>query len=121
MLVFLTFAALFLLGLIFGVWYGRKTKRFELKEYVALLIVPTLTIIWLTFDYGIVIIYIYLLSAVAGFILEWSLGWAYHHALGARLWMYERLSLSGYTSWLAIPFWGIAGIFFFLLVKAVGA
>lgn len=115
---FLIFSTIFIFGLFFAVWYGYKTKGFRWSEYIALLIFPLMGIVWLTYKFGSVILFIYFSSAILGTFLEGFLGWSYHKALGSRLWEYKRLDISGYTSLLSVPFWGIAGTLFFLLVMS---
>lgn len=121
MITFLVFSFIFIFGLVFASWYGRKTKKFRWSEYVLLIIFPVLALIWLSKIFGVIIWNIYLVSMLAGEMLEYFVGWAYHKTEGKRLWEYKRASISGYTSWLSLPFWGIAGILFFLLAKAFGA
>lgn len=108
-------------GLLCAVWYGRKTSRFRWSEYAALVIFPASALLWLAHRYGTVVFFMYAASAVFGTLCEWVLGWAYHRALGSRLWEYKRLSISGYTSVLSMPLWGITGILFVLLAKVLGA
>ncbi len=114
----LTFSFLIVFGWLFGAWYGRKTRGFNWREYLMLLLLPLAGVFWLTRELGMFVITLYVLSAVGGTFLEWLLGFAYHRAAGVRLWRYNRLSLGGYTSILSVPFWGLAGIFFLLLAKA---
>ena len=107
-------------GLLGAVWYGRKTARFRWSEYAALIIFPTGSVLWLAYRYGTVVFSLYVASAVFGTLAEWVLGWTYHRTLGSRLWEYKRFSISGYTSILSMPFWGITGIIFILLAKILG-
>ncbi|KKU09731.1 MAG: hypothetical protein UX65_C0015G0006 [Parcubacteria group bacterium GW2011_GWB1_46_8] len=116
--IFLTFAFLLVTGLIFGAWYGKKTRGFRWKEYLALLIIPMAGVIWLTYKFGPVIIVLYGISAMGGTFMEYLFGFAYHKAAGRMLWTYNKMPIHGYTSILSIPFWGIAGIFFLLMAKA---
>jgi len=55
--------------------------------------------------------------ALVGTFLEWLIGFFYHKIVGQKLWTYHRYSLSGYTSLLSIPLWGLAGALFWLLAK----
>jgi len=118
----LIFLSIFITGLLLACWYGRSTKHFRWSEYVALFILPLLSLIWLIFKYGAVILAIYIASAICGTLLEWLTGWAYHKTIASKLWEYKRFPVptAGYTSWLTLPFWGFTGIIFFLLVEAFG-
>ena len=115
---FFTFLGIFILGLVFAAWYGRKTRHFKWSEYFAMLALPSAALIWLTYTFGTIVLTVYLGSAILGPFLEWILGWSCYRTLGARLWEYKRLSISGHTSVLVIPFWGIVGIIFLLFVTA---
>ncbi len=100
--------------------YGHKVRRFRWSEYFALLALPVASSLGLIYFYGIKILYYFLLSMIVGFVLEYFLGLAYHKTLNHRLWVYKKFSLNGYTSWLALPLWGIFGIVFLLLSKSIG-
>jgi|SRR3989344_7478045 len=110
-----------LIGVYSAYLYGHKVKRFRWSEYSLLLAVPVFGCLGLSYIYGIKIIYLFVLSAIVGFVLEYSLGLAYHKTLNKHLWYYSRLSVGdGYTSLLAFPMWGVAGIVFWLLSRSVG-
>ncbi len=113
---------IFIIGLLFACLYGRSTRRFRWSEYVALFLLPFISLFWLIFKYGPIILILYLTSAVSGMIIEGLVGWAYHETLSSKLWEYKRFPISkhGYTSWLTLPFWGFIGIAAFLLIKALG-
>ena len=101
--------------------YGHKIKRFRWSEYIILLVVPVIGCLGLSYVYGIKIIYLFALSAIVGFTLEYSLGFAYHKTLNKHLWYYNRLSVGdGYTSLLTFPMWGVAGVVFWLLSQGIG-
>ncbi len=100
--------------------YGRKTKRFRWSEYVPLLAAPVGSIGVLAYVYNTKILYLFVVSAVIGLLFEYGVGKFYHMTLNRRLWTYSRYSLNGYTSWLAAPMWGIAGVVFWLLSSGVG-
>lgn len=100
--------------------YGRKTKEFLWREYLAMLIIPILYIGVLAYLISLKIIILFIISAIFGFFAEYILGLAYDKTLNKRLWNYYRFSLEGYTSLLSIPFWGIAGVSFWLLGKMIG-
>jgi uncharacterized membrane protein len=109
-----------LIGFYLAYLYGRKTKRFQWNEYLALLVVPTLFVIALAYYVDTRILSLFLVSAAVGFLLEYIIGLAYHKTLNRRLWTYQRLSVCGYTSLLSIPIWGVAGVIFWFLSKMVG-
>lgn len=85
-----------------------------------MLFVPVIGSLLLSVYYGIKVIYLFFISAIVGLLLEYILGLAYHKTLNKRLWTYDRLSLHGYTSFLAIPMWGVAGTVFWLLSNSIG-
>lgn len=116
----LIFAALGLFGLLAAYLYGRTTKVFKWREYLAMLILPLLFIVYLVFYVDRFLLLMFFASALIGFIAEGIVGLAYHQILGKRLWTYGRLSVNGYTSLLSIPLWGIAGIVFWFVSKLVG-
>jgi uncharacterized membrane protein len=100
--------------------YGRETEKFRWREYFAMLSVPVLGSMFLAHFYGIKVIYYFFLSCVIGTVLEYIIGLAYHKTLNKRLWTYDRYSVHGYTSLLAFPMWGIAGVVFWLVSKSIG-
>lgn len=100
--------------------YGRKTKTFRWSEYFLLISAPVLSSLSLAYFYGIKIIYLFVISSIVGFILEYLLGLAYHKTLNRKLWTYGKYNLRGYTSYLTFPMWGVAGIIFWLLSKKIG-
>lgn len=108
------------LGFYLAYLYGRKTKQFIWKEYLAIMFLPTILIFLLVYFYGIKILALFLISSFSGFFLEYIFGLTYHKTLNKRLWEYKKFSVNGYTSLLVIPVWGIAGIYFFMLAKMIG-
>jgi len=60
---------------------------------------------------------VFLIFAGVGTALEWLVGFSFHMVMGQRLWTYYKYNINTYTSLLSIPLWGIAGVFFYLLVK----
>ena len=117
----LLFITISFLGFFLAYLYGRKTKRFLWREYIALLAIPTICTLILAIRYSFRILLIYFVSAVVGFSLEYFLGLAYHKTLNKRLWTYDnhRYSIDGYTSLLTLPMWGIAGVFFWMLGRFI--
>ena len=113
-----------LLGSVIGMYvaylYGRKTKRFRFSEFALLLAVPVLGSLGLSYFYGEQLIYFFIASSVVGFVLEYGLGLMYHKTLNKRLWTYGEYSVEGYTSLLALPMWGVAGVIFWMLSRSMG-
>lgn len=119
----LTFLASFILEVVIKKLHFNITRthykehHFVLGKYVVSLLFPILAIIIIYSRLGSSIIYTFFASAILGTFLEWLCGWWFYHIMGTRLWTYHRYSITKYTSFLSIPLWGLAGIFFLLIVK----
>ena len=116
-------AIIALTGIGFAYLYGRNTKQFSWREYTALLMGPSLAVLLHSYFIDIKILYLYVVSAVVGFLLEFLLGFLYHQTLNRKLWTYDTEAYAiwnGYTSLLTFPMWGIAGVVFWHLSKIVG-
>jgi len=109
-----------LLGFYLAYLYGRKTKNFRWREYLAIVAVPLGCVFAAAYLIDLKIINLFLVSCFIGFALEYLLGLAYHKTLNKRLWEYKRLSVHGYTSLLSIPFWGVGGVSFWFIAKILG-
>ncbi len=96
----------------------QRTIHFSIGRYLFLLLVPLLSVLFMTFIHGLSIIQAYILFAIVGTLLEWLVGFSYHQIVGQKLWTYHRYSLTGYTSFLATPIWGLAGVLFLLLIRS---
>ncbi len=107
-------------GFYVAYFYGRKTKKFRWREYIALLAAPLLCVAYLIYSYDIKVLYLFVASMVVGLLLEYGMGLFYHKTLNRRLWTYGRYSIQGYTSWLAAPMWGVGGVIFWILSNKVG-
>lgn len=70
---------------------------------------------WLGWQYLVV----FVASALVGPLAEIAFGYYYHRLTGEKLWLYERLSVEGYTSYLIMPAWGFAGVLFILLGQII--
>ncbi len=116
----LTFIILTFTGFYLAYLYGRKTKQFKWSEYILLVIWPVIFVFGFAYFIDIKIINMFIISSFIGFVLEYILGFSYYKTLNKKLWEYNRLSVGGYTSLLSIPFWGVAGVFFWFLSKIVG-
>ncbi len=87
---------------------------------MAILTIPLFCIIYLIYLFGLKILVLFFLSSLLGLFLEYVVGLAYYKTLNKKLWVYQQLSISGYTSLLSIPIWGVAGVIFWLLSKIIG-
>ena len=115
----IVFLIISLLGFCLAYLYGHKSKKFYWSKYWLMLAGPILCALILAYFEGLKIIQLFILSSVVGFSLEYVLGFSYHKIFNSRLWIYERFSVGGYTSFLTLPVWGVAGIVFWFLVKFV--
>jgi len=112
------FLALTFFGFFSAYLYGKGTKRFRLREYVAMFAVPAGILAYLIAVEGFLPLGVYLAGAAGFSALEWLVGFSYHKILGAPLWQYQRYTLPGrYTSYLAMPVWGFGAIFIWLLMR----
>ena len=94
-----------------------KEHHFSFSRYIYLLIFPLLATFIMIQRTGSQLLLVCLSFALVGTFLEWLIGFFYHKIVGQKLWTYHRYSLSGYTSLLSIPLWGLAGALFWLLAK----
>ena len=108
------------IGACIAYFYGRKTNHFKWSEYLLLLCAPIGASIYLMGVHGVQLFYLFAISALIGFCLEYTLGFFYHKVLGERLWTYGKHNVGGYSSLLTFPMWGVAGIVFWLIAKSVG-
>lgn len=104
-------------GLFVAVWYGRKTKKFYWSEYFGIVALPSTALVWAVYRIGPIVLYVYLIACIAGPVLEYILGKAYHLTIGKRLWTYKASALGGYTSLYVIPYWGLVGVCVVSLVE----
>jgi uncharacterized membrane protein YjfL (UPF0719 family) len=109
-----------LLGFYAAYLYGRKTKQFRWREYIAIIVWPIFAVFGLAYFIDQKVFILFLLSSFVGFALEYVLGFVYHKTLNKRLWTYTRLSIQEYTSLLPIPLWGIVGVVFWFLGEVIG-
>lgn len=109
-----------LIGFYLAYLYGRKTKRFRWSEYIAIIILPIISIFAFAYLIDVKIINLFIIGSFFGFVLEYILGLTYHKTLNKRLWTYDRFSIQGYTSLLSIPIWGIATVIGWFVSKMVG-
>jgi hypothetical protein len=109
-----------LIGFYLAYLYGRRIKQFRWRGYIAMIILPIISIFIFAYFINIKIISFFLISSFLGFIWEYLVGLMYHRTFNERLWKYDRLNIHGYTSLLTIPLWGIAGVVCWFLSKMVG-
>lgn len=119
-ILFWVFVSLGLIGFYLAYLYGRRTTQFRWSEYLGMITLPILFILFLGFYFDVKVLYMFLISSIVGFIAEGLIGFVYDKVLDKRLWTYNRLDIKGYTSLLSIPLWGIAGIVFWFLSKLIG-
>ena len=94
-----------------------KKYHYSFARYLLLLSIPLLSTIFIFNQVGVTILNVFLIFAGVGTALEWLVGFSFHMVMGQRLWTYYKYNINTYTSLLSIPLWGIAGVFFYLLVK----
>lgn len=94
-----------------------KEHHFSFSRYFYLLLFPILGTIIIIQKNSSRLLIVFLTFSLIGTLLEWLIGFFYHKIVGQRLWTYHRFSLTGYTSWLCLPLWGLAGILFWLLAR----
>lgn len=120
------FSSLFLLllcmfgGLFLCATFNKKKRRFEWKTFGLFILGPLCGVLLVSNLYEQNLIYFFIFSSALGTILEYLVGYFYHHTFHERLWEYDRLNIGGYTSWLAVPMWGAVSILFWIFAKAVG-
>lgn len=114
---FFAYTASFLIGMLCAAWYGKELHRFNWKEYLLMLLFPTIGLLGLVYVIGRSILMLFLVSAFLAPFGEWLVGYLYHRAFGARLWVYQRYSINGYTSLLVMPLWGFVSVAFFLFIR----
>lgn len=122
---------LFLLFIVLGVMFEAILSRFYRKHkkaksshftfirYFYLLLLPLVGTLGTFYIGGFSAIKVFFLFAFLGPLLEWCIGFAYHLIVGQKLWTYHRYSVTGYTSILTIPLWGLAGILFYYLALVI--
>jgi len=96
-----------------------KEHHFTFSKYLFLLIIPILTFLILLNNKGLLVLQVFIIFALFGTALEYVLGFSYHKVIGERLWTYHKYSISRYTSFLSIPFWGMGGVLSLLIIRAL--
>jgi len=96
----------------------KKPKvRFSFLRYFFLLLLPIIGTLITFLLAGIPAIKTFFIFTLLGPIFEWCVGFSYESIVGEKLWTYQKYSITGNTSLLAIPFWGFAGILFYYLAR----
>jgi hypothetical protein len=96
-----------------------KEHHFSFGRYLLLILFPLIACAIILSKEGWELVSIFIAFAVLGTALEWFVAFGYHKIMGQRLWTYHRYSITKYTSFLVIPFWGVAGIFAWLIISLV--
>lgn len=97
------FIIISLVGFYLAYLYGRRTKRFRWREYIAIIILPLLSVVLLGCLLNQKILGLFLISAFIGFIFEYIVGLTYYKTLNKRLWIYECLSVGCHSSFFKYP------------------
>ncbi len=86
-------------------------KRYFWFDYIAIFLLPAVTLILLYRAEGVHVLYIFLFWAFMGPFGESIIGRTYLKILGRHLWIYEKFPIaSRTTSWLSVPFWAFVGL-----------
>jgi hypothetical protein len=122
---------LFLLIVVFGVGiemilskmyfksHGKhQVVHFKVSRYLFLLCVPMVGIILMSYLVGLSVWKFFFIFMVLGTTLEYCIGFSYKVIVGQMLWKYNKYTINGYTSLLAVPLWGLCGVLVYLLVKS---
>jgi uncharacterized membrane protein len=107
-LILLTFIILWLFSYFFK---ENKHKKLSILFFT---LAPLVFLIFTVNHYGYKLLYIFISFMLLGAMGEFCLGYLYHKIFKRKLWEYKtfKLGKEGYTSYLSIPFWGMAGIMF---------
>ena len=123
------FFSVLICGLVLEIVFGRlyhhitknhyKEHHFSYGKYLFYLTFPLFAVIGGMLFGGQGYIAAFVVTAVAGMLTEYFIGWSYHRIVGERLWTYHRFSLNSYTSVLSMPLWGVAGVASLVLGKDI--
>lgn len=100
---------------------GFRKYHFSLVRYLFVLLPPLIATVYLVLagDEGAALLKFFVAFAVIGTILEGLVGFVYQMTVGHRLWSYHRYAICGYTSLLAIPYWGFVGVLAYALINLI--
>ena len=122
--IFLLYIAIVAIGVLLEVLVISilsKNKRIKARldamtwlKYLVLMIFPWFAVVMVFRQLGLIVFNVYFAFSFLGAFFEWLIGFSYHQIVGERLWTYHKYSINGYTSWLSLPLWGLAGVLFWL-------
>lgn len=95
-----------------------QVVHFKLSRYLFLLFVPLAGVIFMSYLVGFSVWKFFLIFMILGTVLEYCIGYSYKIIVGQRLWQYNKYSINGHTSLLALPLWGLCGVLVYLLVHS---
>lgn len=96
-----------------------KEHHFTWGKYLFFFSFPLVSLLILWSRAGWSFLQVFIIFALVGTFLEWIIGFSYYQIVGVRLWSYHKYAITKYTSFLSIPLWGLAGVIFWLLAKAL--
>lgn len=98
---------------------GFRRYHFSFIRYLFVLLPPLVATVYLILagNEGGTLLKFFLIFAVIGTLLEGLVGFVYQMTVGHRLWSYHRYAIAGYTSLLAIPYWGFVGVLAYALIN----
>ena len=101
---------------------GFRKYHFSFVRYLFVLLPPIITALYLIIagDGNTTLLKFFVAFAVIVTILEGLVGFVYQMTVGHRLWSYHRYAIGGYTSLLAIPYWGFVGVIAYVLINLIG-
>ncbi len=97
--------------------HKKGSKQFNFKRYILHMLFPMLAVVLAYQNIGTPVVYVFIAGAVAGLVLEYLVGASFSFIEGARLWRYYHYDISGNTSWLVLPIWGMAGVMCLLIAR----
>jgi len=100
--------------------YGKKTRAWKWSEYVLMTLGPLVGLFLFYLVDSWKAVAFFLGSCVIGFLGELIIGFLFEKTLGRKIWEHKKMSVRGHTSWLVIPFWGMAGLMFLALLRILG-
>lgn len=96
-----------------------KSHKFTWFHYSIFLSYPVAITALLVYALDARLLLVFVAAAIFGAAAEWSMGYFYNDIVGQKLWVYKKYSIGTYTSWLALPLWGVAGVLFAVLTSSL--
>lgn len=91
----------------------RVHHRFSWRNYIGFVSLLLWGLLGVIYGVGFRTAGFIMAAAIVGFICEFVLGKIWELIFGHKLWTYHRLPIGeGYTSWLTLPLWAVAGVVF---------